>query len=235
MQVPLTALSSPKAQPGAVGGSFNATTRVKCVPLPAIYNNLQASRRGVRNVSLHMKRYLPITGRPRTCSNSLLALPRAEHRLKEHLLERDTELRKSRSLKRASEVIPHRIERAFYMSGHSAQLFDKQNVPPEELQAMQEEPLAENTELFYGKGFTSSRGVRSRLVQKYEAKLKELAEMERSFGWEELTLDAGCYSRTSRAITPAPPIPEECEISLERMSVSDSGSKRRTRTTTDPH
>ena len=218
-----------------MGGSFNATTRVKCVPLPAIYNSLQVTHRGVRNVRLHLKRYLPITGRPRTRSDSLLAVPQVEHRLKEHLLERDTDLRKSRSLKQASEVIPHRIERAFYMSGHSAQLFDKQNVPPEELQAMQEETLAENTDLFYGKGFTSARGVRSRQVQKYETKLKELAEMNRSFGWEELSLDAGRYSRASRAVTPAPPIPEEREICLERTSVTESGSKHRTGATMNPH
>ena len=181
-----------------------------------------------------MNRYLPITGRPRTRSDSLLAVPQAEHRLKEHLLERNTDLKKSRSLKRASEVIPHRIERAFYMSGHSAQLFDKQEVPAEELQALQEATLAQNADLFYGKGFKSAGTVRSKQVQKYETKLKELAEMNRSFGWEELSLDAGRYSRASRAsrvVTPAPPIPEErTEDEVGETFVTESGSKHRTDT-----
>ena len=213
-QIPLSALSPPKPQLGAVGGHFNSTTKIKYVPLPAIYHQQQMTQRGIRSVGLHTGRYLPSSRHTRTISDSLLNLPALESRQKTHLVNQEANLQRTRLFRSASGVHTHRMEQPFYMSGHSAQMFQKQDVPPEELQYMKAVQYAENPALYYGRGITpSTQGLQSRAVQKFEVKLKEALERSRHPGLRD-SMDLTCYSRAgrpSRAITPASPILEESE------------------------
>lgn len=206
LQVPLSALSPPDAHLGAVGGFFNSTTKVKSVPLPTLYHRHQATQRGIRNVRLHSNRYTP--GHVRTISDSLLHLPKLDNHQRNHLTDRETDLKKCRSLQHASGVVPHRIERMFYMSGNTVQLFENQGIPQEELRALQHQKLSQNPDLYYGKGIRSMRA-QSKIVQRFEARLKEATEESRSYGLEDVNIDTGRFSRASRALTPASPILEE--------------------------
>ena len=212
----MSALSSAKAKPGAVGGSFNSTSKMKCVPLPSIYDHNQVTKRGIRNITLHTERYTPsfyAGNRTRTISDSLLNLTDPRGRQKDHLMDRETNVHRSRSLKKAREEIPHRLERAFYMNGHSAQFFNRQYLSPDELQALQAMSLTQNKDLYYGRGMRSARLLGrgpSKAVQKFESQLREVREEKRrefdDYGADALT---GRVNRVSGAITPASPIPEE--------------------------
>lgn len=224
----MSALCSAKARPGAVGGSFNSTSKVKCIPLPSIYDQNQVTRRGVRNVTLHSERYTPSFSsgcRTRTVSDSLLNLSELRRRQKDHLVDREMNIYRSRSLKKAREEIPHRLERAFYMNGHSAQFFNRQDLSPEEVSKLQAISLSQNKELYYGKGIRSvvrGRGP-SRAVQRFERQLRE-ATVEKRNGYEDYSVDVGQFSRVSRAITPASPIPEEDgnEVEKERQNSKEA-------------
>lgn len=208
LQVPLSALSPTKVQPGAVGGSFNSTSRIKRVPLPTLYNQYQATRSGVRNVSLHSHRYTPSTRHTRTVSDSLLVLPHLVSRQKGHLAEHRKSLQRTQSLKTESQVVPHRVEKAFYMSGHMAHLFDREEIPQEEVRTLETVTLSQNPSLYYGKGIKSCR-IQSKTVQRFENKLKEVSQISQHYDLEAVNFDAGRYSRASRGITPSSPIPEE--------------------------
>lgn len=205
-------MSPPRAHLGNVGGCFNSTTKIKMLPLPTIYDNRQVTQRGVRNVRLHSQRYTPSTGHSQTVSDSLLNLPWLSTRQKEHLLSREADLVGSRSLQKASKVVPHREEKAFYMSGHTAQVFDKHEISPEELRELQSLSLSQNPQLFYGRGIRTRGGsVRSTAIDKFELKLRQASQRRRRDSWEGMPInfDTGRYSRASRGITPAPTIPEE--------------------------
>ena len=209
VQLPLSALSPPTAHPGSVGGVFNSTTKVKCVPLPTIYNKNQQTLRGVRNIRLLSDRYLP-NRRNRTVSDSLLHLPKIHKRQQDHLLERESGLKRSKSLKKFGEIIPHRVEGSFYMSGHGAQMFDRQDFTAEELKLLESMSLAQNSDLYYGKGLGGGRKLASSAVKQFEVKIKKATErVQNERLLDEVIVDAGRYSRASQAVTPGPTIPEE--------------------------
>lgn len=227
LQVPLSALSPAKAQLGAVGGSFNSTSRIKRVPLPTLYNQHQATRRGVRNVSLHSHRYTPSSRHTRTVSDSLLVLPQLVSRQKGHLVEHRKDLQRTQSLKTESKVVPHRVEKAFYMTGHTAQLFDREEIPQEEVRTLETVTLSQNPSLYYGKGIKSCR-IQSKAVQRFENKLKEVSQISQCYGLEAVNFDAGRYSRASRGITPSSPIPEEDMTVEGEKEVEEEEERRKT-------
>jgi hypothetical protein len=201
---------------------------MKCIPLPSIYDHNQVTKRGIRNVTLHTERYTPsfhAGDKTRTISNSLLTLTNPRGRQKDHLIDREMNIYRSRSLKKAREDIPHRLERAFYMNGHSAQFFNRQYLPPDELQALQAMSLTQNKELYYGRGVRSTRQQQLQLgrapnkaVQRFESQLREARreEEERRREFEDSSIDSGTVAgrvhRVSAAITPASPIPEAEEV-----------------------
>lgn len=217
--MPLSALSSAKVRPGAVGGSFNSTSKMKCIPLPSIYDHNQVTKRGIRNITLHSERYTPSFrsgNRTRTISDSLLHLSEPT-RQKNHLLDRESDVHRSRSLKKAREVIPHRLERAFYMNGHSAQFFNRQDLTAEELSTLQAISLSHNRDLFYGRGMRSSRmGNRGprKAVEKFQNQLREATE-EEPVEYDDFSIDMERVHRVSRAVTPAVTIPEENATEVE--------------------
>lgn len=228
-QVPLSALCSPRAIPGAIGGPFNSTTKVKCLPLPTVYNRHQFSSRGIRNVGLHSDRYLPISDqqRRRTVSDSLLNLSKLHTRQKEHLVHCETNVHESRTLQKQREVIPHRVEQAFYMSGLPAQLFNREDIPQSELEVLQKIALSQNTHLFYGRGIRSCGGKPSKTVQRYEKRLHDTVSAQNTgYGLEDTGIDTGRYSRASRAVTPGSPIMEEKGEDISEHIARDVSSQR---------
>ena len=96
------------------------------------------------------------------------------------------------------------------MSGQSAQLFDKEQITPEELRVLQELSLAQNPALYYGRGIRSYGGVTLKAVEKFKESVRRAEESSDSYVLAEASIDAGRYSRAS-AITPAPTIAEERE------------------------
>ena len=221
----MSALSSAKAKPGAVGGSFNSTSKMKCIPLPSIYDHNQVTKRGIRNITLHTERYTPsfhAGTRTRTISDSLLNLTDPRGRQKDHLMDRELNIHRSRSLKKAREEIPHRLERAFYMNGHSAQFFNRQDLSPDELQALQAMSLTQNKDLYYGRGMRSARLLGrgpNKAVQRFESQLRKVREEKRR-EYEDFSTETVTERdhRVSGAITPASPIPEEEEGRERRKS-----------------
>ena len=141
-------------------------------------------------------------------------------------MDREMNVHRSRSLKKAREGIPHRLKRAFYMNGHSAQFFNRQDLSPDELQALQAMSLTQNKDLYYGRGTRSARHQLGRgpsqAVQRFENQLREAKEEEkRRTEYEDFSVDSGAVTgRVHRvsggAITPASPIPEEEELGRER-------------------
>ena len=143
-------------------------------------------------------------------------------------MDREMNIHQSRSLKKTREEIPHRLERAFYMNGHSAQFFNRQDLSPDELQALQAMSLTQNKDLYYGRGMRSARHQLGRgpsqAVQRFENQLRETREEEkRRMEHEDFSVDSGAVTgRVHRvsggAITPASPIPEEEERGERRKS-----------------
>ena len=94
------------------------------------------------------------------------------------------------------------------MSGHMAHLFDREEIPQEEVRTLETVTLSQNPSLYYGKGIKSCR-IQSKTVQRFENKLKEVSQISQHYDLEAVNFDAGRYSRASQGITPSSPIPEE--------------------------
>jgi len=154
MQVPLQQIASLYHEHGTCG--LLSTTRVKSVPLPVIYIKHQHTpvNKGIRNVSLHSDRFIPLPKRTRIRSDSLLNLHQKNkpNELHEHLTMGEHSLEHSRLSKLQSEIIPHRVNHGYYMSGKKMTLKDRYAVPEEELLRLKKLNLSANAELYYGKG-----------------------------------------------------------------------------------
>lgn len=226
VQVPLSALSAPLAVPGNVGGPFNSTTKFKAVPLPAMYSHHQLSNRGIRSVGLHTPRYVPtITSKIRTVSDSLINLTQSGDKQKEHLFNSENNVLFSRKLQREREITPHRVEGSYYMNGLSAQLFNRDDIPQNELDVLQKMALSQNTHLYYGKGIRSVSGKTAKLVKQFENRLKNcISAQNGKLNYALEDIDAGRYSRTSRAVTPGSPLIEEPEQEKNEEAVESSPS-----------
>lgn len=141
----------------------------------------------------------------------MLNFPTVKQR--QHLSERESDLWKSRSLQRAREITPHRLNWTFYMTGEPMQIFDKQEMSAEDLHMLQQLTLSQNPALFYGSGIKASSSAQTpKQVARFESRLKQaLAATAGIYGYEgfeEQVLDIGRYSRLSRTMTPGSPILE---------------------------
>jgi len=103
---------------------------------------------------LHSDRFVPLPKRTRIRSDSLLNLHQKNksNKLHEHLIVGEHSLEHSRLLKLQSEIIPHRVNHGYYMSGKVMTLKDRYAVPEEELLRLKKLNLSANAELYYGKG-----------------------------------------------------------------------------------
>lgn len=107
----------------------------------------------MRNVPLHSDRFIPIPKRTRLRSDSLVNLhQKKKNKLHEHLVTGEYNLEYCRLLKLQSEVIPHRLNHGYYMSGKEMALRDRYAVPEDELLRLKKLNLSANAELYYGKG-----------------------------------------------------------------------------------
>ena len=154
MQVPLQQISSPHHEHGTCGPPFLSTTRVKSVPLPVIYVKQHCTlNKGIKNVPLHSDRFIPVPKRTRLRSDSLLNLHQKKtNKHHEHMIAGEHNLEQSRLLKLQSEMIPHRLNHGYYMSGKEMTLKDRYAVPEEELLRLKKLSLTANAALYYGKG-----------------------------------------------------------------------------------
>ena len=91
------------------------------------------------------------------------------------------------------------------MNGHSAQFFNRQDLSPDELQALQAMSLTQNKDLYYGRGMRSARllgrGLASKAVQRFESQLRKVGE-ENWREYEDFSDDT-VTERVSGAIIPA--------------------------------
>ena len=116
------------------------------------------------------------------------------------------------------------------MNGHSAQFFNRHDLSPDELEALQAVSLTQNKELYYGRGMRSTRLPQlgrgpSKAVQRFESQLREARREEEEERIGEFDTDSGIAGRMHRvsgAITPASPIPEEEEEGRERRSSKET-------------
>ena len=195
-------MASPVAEEGYVGGCFNATTRLKMVPLPAMHNPRVTSRKGLRNVCIHSERYNPTNSPEQTMkrlSDSLSDLKKLQNRQKTHLAEVMDKLKQARHRKVSNRVIPHRADCMFYMNGHSANINRRSMFSQDEMHLLQLSSLSENIHLYYGKGVRiPQRRPLTRTIAKFEEHLKQEAENIQFL--EDFDIAFNC---TSRAITPA--------------------------------
>lgn len=101
---------------------------------------------------MHSDRFIPVPKRTRLRSDSLLNLHQKKNKPHEHLIAGEQNLEQSRLLKLQSEIIPHRINHGYYMSGKEIPLKDRYAVPEEELLRLKKLNLTANAALYYGKG-----------------------------------------------------------------------------------
>lgn len=103
------------------------------------------------------------------------------------------------------------------MTGEPVQLFDRQEMSPEDLRMLQQLSLSQNPALFYGSGVKVASLHTPKQVARFESKLKQALEARAGLygggyeGFEEQVLDVGRYSRLSRTLTPGSPILEDEE------------------------
>ena len=109
--------------------------------------------KGIKNVPLHTDRFIPVPKITRLRSDSLLNLHRKKaNKLHEHFITGEHSLENSRLLKLQSEIIPHRLDHGYYMSGKEMTLKNRYAIPEEELDKLKKLNFSANTELYYGKG-----------------------------------------------------------------------------------
>ena len=208
-----------------------SSTALKTVPLPTLYNLYQATRKGLRNVVIHSDRYIPATSPAdlyQASHNGFTASPLKGERI------RTVELAKMR--KASSAHVPHRTEFGFYMSGRSAPLLRRGEVTSEELQQLQhsfqQNSLAPNSALYYGRGVRSSRP-HSKAVQDFERKIKAMTGDEDTGGEEKKDEDkvpgvsgdgdgSTDIVRDSRPLTPTPsPAPPTDTRSADAVFITE--------------
>ncbi|XP_070575982.1 uro-adherence factor A-like isoform X6 [Ptychodera flava] len=124
--------------------SFNSTTKVKQLPLPSVsptgrtVSSVSPSR-GIKSVSICSDRYLGTHSKlsREGKSEGVSSLKARSEQQRRFEIESRAKL-KSRALKRTSEIIPHRVDRTYYMSGASVPLKNKYLVDNEELERLKE-------------------------------------------------------------------------------------------------
>eukprot|EP00057_Strongylocentrotus_purpuratus_P017512 XP_011671986.1 PREDICTED: uncharacterized protein LOC100889312 isoform X2 [Strongylocentrotus purpuratus] len=136
-------------QRSATPNSFNSNSRLKQVPLPQVKSNpllRSSSPRGVKNVSMSGDRYLGTSKSGQQDSQSSVhksylqydapSLPKREqvHRFEEE----QTNLYITRTMKRKSEILSHRVDRMYYLCGSGSPVQGRYEVNDSELQRLRE-------------------------------------------------------------------------------------------------
>ncbi|XP_077982425.1 uncharacterized protein LOC144437373 isoform X2 [Glandiceps talaboti] len=141
--------------------SFNSTSKVKQVPLPSVSPpgksvSLRSASptRGVKSVSICSDRYLGTQSRPsstpkpntisqeyresKTMTSGTMSAMKIRSEQQRRFETEGRSMLRSRALKRASEITPHRIDRMYYMSGATVPLKSKYLIDNEELERLKD-------------------------------------------------------------------------------------------------
>ncbi|XP_071958688.1 uncharacterized protein [Antedon mediterranea] len=120
--------------------SFSSTTKIKQIPLPVVHGAVHKRMvlpRNTRSFTLAGERYLSSAIlRPQQRSLSAGQLPRSEQ--EKRFTKEQMELDRTRSLKRMSETMSHRVDRMYYMRGAVLKPAQRYYVDNEELVRLKE-------------------------------------------------------------------------------------------------
>ncbi|XP_063950996.1 uncharacterized protein LOC129278896 isoform X3 [Lytechinus pictus] len=206
-------------QRSATPNSYGSSTRMKQVPLPQVRNSSRtgtSAPRNVKNISISSDRYLGSSKTGRQSSQSSLhksypqydapSLPKKEqvHRFEEE----QTNLYITRTMKRKSEILSHRVDRLYYLCGSGFPVQGRYDVSDVELQKLQDFSRVRNNSRATS-GFSSGRSVHSLT----ESSLLTESRSKRS----PLGSPLG-----SPRCTPVPP---NIDLTVEGSGVTHSGDK----------
>ena len=102
-------------------------------------------------------------------------------------MQQEKALRRTREFKGQSGVLPHRVERPFYMSGRRARIAGKEEVAPGDLEEMRRVRFDKNPTLFYGRGLSHGQlgscggGGGREAVRRFEVRINTALEQSRCF------------------------------------------------------
>ena len=163
----LSELCAQERNLASVGAAFNSTTKVKCVPLPFMCSHLNTSR-NVRKVLVHTRRYTPAPIPALHTAASVLAarswcVPKRspQDRLKFPLLRRKHEIAVNKDGNfKLIKVIPHRLNKGFYMNSQRIPLYDREALPSRKALALENsDPMLYKPPPFYETGIRLQRKV----------------------------------------------------------------------------
>ena len=214
-KVPLSALASNVAENNFVGGCFNATTRLKMVPLPAQYLSQITSNKGKRSVRLHSQRYNPTHDScdERTAirySDSLVNVQKKRERQELHYALGIDQVEQAKQRKALNRIIPHRADCMFYMNGHSANINRRSMFSSNELSKLPPDSLSENRQLYYGRGIqiSQTRPSSKAIAKLQEQLINQQAETNSSeFKLEKIRQDSSYRQSPTVSFSIPPPSP----------------------------
>lgn len=210
-------LASTEPEASYIGHRFNATTRLKMVPLPSQHiPELSSINKGIRGVCLHSTRYNPALNTSDAVmqdadmirySDSMTDLLKQKQRQEVHFEHELQQLGKARKRKSTHKVNSHRADCMFYMHGHSANINRRSMFSADEIKQLKVDSISENKQLYYGRGLT-------RLQNKLSSRSRTLAKLQDTLNSEtdnfefiHDTLSRGQTPSVSFSI-PTPPPPD---------------------------
>nr|XP_054771003.1 uncharacterized protein LOC129278896 [Lytechinus pictus] len=203
----------------SVPWTFHSSTRMKQVPLPQVRNSSRtgtSAPRNVKNISISSDRYLGSSKTGRQSSQSSLhksypqydapSLPKKEQ--VNRFEEEQTNLYITRTMKRKSEILSHRVDRLYYLCGSGFPVQGRYEVSDVELQKLRDFSRVRNNSRATS-GRSSGRSVHSLT----ESSLLTESRSKRS----PLGSPLG-----SPRCTPVPP---NIDLTVEGSGVTHSGDK----------
>ncbi|XP_071502478.1 uncharacterized protein [Diadema antillarum] len=178
-----TAATNSFSSPLSVPWTFHSTTRLKQVPLPQVKSQefvRTSTPRGMKNVSISGDRYLgtvkaqPIQNSPVTHQSypqyKVSSLPQTEQ--VRRFEDEQSNLQITRTLKRKSEILSHRVDRMYYLCGSNLPARGKYQVDETELEKLREYSRMRNANRV-NSGRSSVRSGRSHAVSSYLSEFDE--------------------------------------------------------------
>ena len=167
------------------GCAFQSTTRVKCAPVPVVYNRNPFTPRSSKKIVTTTERYNPIALPPANLALNASSLCRDKRRMiswkpelpSPRFNHEDSQmmLHRSRSFMASRGSLPHRLDHTFYMHSKCMPIKAKEVLPSASMLTAppsQGAPLSQKTSLFYGTGIKpKSGGTPRKALQRFIDKL----------------------------------------------------------------
>jgi Ca2+-binding EF-hand superfamily protein len=96
----------------------------------------------------------------------------------ERLKEKELEMKEIRRLKQTVKLVPHRLDRLYTVTGAQLTPRNRYAVDEEELRQLRSLSLTRNVELYYGKGVSHKKYVKSRTVDTIEYRVTHSEQLE---------------------------------------------------------